>query len=64
INAELKAIFYGLEAAWNEDFIRVMCEYNCKTTLTLIEDGLTYSMRLASEFAAVCSTRNDHSIIV
>jgi len=45
INAELRAISYGLQIIWDHGFRDIICELDSQTTLTLIKDGvlLTHS---------------------
>jgi hypothetical protein len=40
INAELQAIFYGLEKAWSHGYRHVECESDCQSALKLIKEGV------------------------
>jgi len=40
MNAELQAIFHGLQMAWNNGFQHVECESDCQLALSLIKEGV------------------------
>lgn len=43
LNAELQAILYGLDLAWNEGYRNVECESDSKTSLLMIAEGVPYT---------------------
>jgi hypothetical protein len=46
INAELQAIFYGLEKAWSHGYRHVECESDCQSALKLIKEGVPIQTHL------------------